>query len=189
MFTPWTMKLSQHHVKSMIGCWTRPMTTSIYTRENVNVTMEFEVLKRHISRPTLFTDMVQQILRWERQKRCSGRKCKGLWQSNIVIIIVQWICFWEVMTRQDKTRKWLNLKKKIQNIPFWSYVYKSTYSLFGLHSVYIVIFILIFKKSNHGSWTIKWDHENKPSYMIWLHGPWCNPTMKRINVSISSTRP
>jgi cytochrome P450 len=36
-------------------------------------TKEFEIFKRHNSRPTLFTDMVQQILRWERSKMCSNR--------------------------------------------------------------------------------------------------------------------
>ena len=38
------------------------------------VTMKFEVPKRHNLRPTLSTDMVQQVLWWERQKRCSSRK-------------------------------------------------------------------------------------------------------------------
>ena len=39
--------------------------------------MEFEVPETHILRPTLFTDMVQRVLRWERQKRCSGTKRQG----------------------------------------------------------------------------------------------------------------
>jgi hypothetical protein len=38
--------------------------------------MEFEVPKRHILRPTLSGNMVQQVLRWEMQKRCSSRKSK-----------------------------------------------------------------------------------------------------------------
>ena len=41
----------------------------------VRVTMEFQVPNRHIFRPTLSTDMVQQILWWERQKRCMIEKC------------------------------------------------------------------------------------------------------------------
>jgi hypothetical protein len=45
--------------------------------KHVRVTMEFEVLKRQIIRPTLSIDMVQRVLRWERQKRCSGRKEQG----------------------------------------------------------------------------------------------------------------
>ena len=47
----------------------------VYTKvKNVRVTMEFKVPKRHVLRPTLSTDMVQQVLRWERQKRCSNKK-------------------------------------------------------------------------------------------------------------------
>jgi hypothetical protein len=51
--------------------------------KNVRATMEFKVPKRH--RPTLFTDMVQQILRWEKQKRCSGRKRQRPMQRDIVM--------------------------------------------------------------------------------------------------------
>ena len=36
--------------------------------------MEFEVPKRYTGRPTLSSDMVGQVLWWERQKRCYGRK-------------------------------------------------------------------------------------------------------------------
>ena len=31
-FTPWTMKSSQGTIKYVIGCWTRPDTTSVYTK-------------------------------------------------------------------------------------------------------------------------------------------------------------
>ena len=44
---------------------------------NVRVTMEFEVPKRHILRPTLSIDMVKRVLRRERQKRCSSRIRQG----------------------------------------------------------------------------------------------------------------
>ena len=37
----------------------------LHQGENVIVTMEFEVPKRHILRPTLFTQMVQWVLWWE----------------------------------------------------------------------------------------------------------------------------
>ena len=47
---------------------------SLHQGKNVGVTMEFEVPKRHILRPTLSTDMVQRVLQWERQKRFSSRK-------------------------------------------------------------------------------------------------------------------
>ena len=46
----------------------------------IKMTMQFEVSKRHLLRPTLSIDMVQQVLRWERQKRCYYRKKrKGPW--------------------------------------------------------------------------------------------------------------
>ena len=33
LFTLWTMKLSQGPVKFVIGCWTRPKTSLVYTKE------------------------------------------------------------------------------------------------------------------------------------------------------------
>jgi hypothetical protein len=47
---------------------------SLRQGRNVGVTMEFEVPKRHILWPTLSTDMVQRVLRWERQNKSCGRK-------------------------------------------------------------------------------------------------------------------
>ena len=49
----------------------------LHQGKNVKVTIEFEVPKRHIPRHTLSTDMLQWVLLWERQKRCSGRKKVG----------------------------------------------------------------------------------------------------------------
>jgi hypothetical protein len=46
--------------------------------QDVRVIMKFEVLKMHFLRPTLFIDMVQQVLRWKRQKRCYGKKKVGI---------------------------------------------------------------------------------------------------------------
>ena len=76
LFTPWTMKSSQGLVKIVIGCWTHPGTTSVYTKEKMSKWpwSEYEVHRRHILMPTWSTDMVQRVLRWERQKRCSNRK-------------------------------------------------------------------------------------------------------------------
>ena len=51
---------------------------SLHQGQNVKVTMNFEVPKRHILRSTLSTGMVKRILWWERQKRCSSRKMRGL---------------------------------------------------------------------------------------------------------------
>ena len=39
--------------------------------------MKFEVPKRYIKRLKVSTHMIRQVLWWERQKRCSGRKRKG----------------------------------------------------------------------------------------------------------------
>ena len=36
LLTPWTMKSSQGPVQFVIGCWTRPMTTSVYTKEQMS---------------------------------------------------------------------------------------------------------------------------------------------------------
>ena len=49
------------------------MLVSVYTKEkNVRVTMEFEVFKRRISKPTLFTKVIQWVLQWENQNKCFG---------------------------------------------------------------------------------------------------------------------
>ena len=49
----------------------------LHQGEIVRVTMKFEVPKRYVQRPTFSTNMVQRVLRWERQKRCSSRKRQG----------------------------------------------------------------------------------------------------------------
>ena len=70
MFPSWTMKSSLVPLKYVIGCWTRPGTTSVYIKEkNAKGIMEFEVLKRFIFTPTLSIVMVQRVLQWERRKR------------------------------------------------------------------------------------------------------------------------
>ena len=99
-----TWSRPQELVKFVIGCWTRTMTISVYTKEmNVQVTMEFKVPpKKHILRPTLSTDMVQPDWWWEKQKMCYDRKDKSPWQRNVVIIKNWWI-FCEKW-REVKTR-------------------------------------------------------------------------------------
>jgi hypothetical protein len=49
----------------------------LHQGQNVRVTMEYEIPKGHILRHTLSIDMVQRVLQWERQKRCSSRKRDG----------------------------------------------------------------------------------------------------------------
>ena len=87
--------------------------------------MEFKAPKRNILRPTLSFDMVQHILRWEKQKRCSCRKRHGPWQRNVVVINFKWIFLGEekMKTREDK--------KMVK--PEFYFSFKTT--LFG-HTVY-----------------------------------------------------
>ena len=59
----WLLTLCQDHFTSHHG-------------KNVRVTMELEVPRRHLLRPTLPTNTIQRVLQWERQKRCSSRKRK-----------------------------------------------------------------------------------------------------------------
>ena len=96
LFASWTMKSSQGLVKYEIGYRTHPGTTLVYTKEkNVKVTMEFEAPKRHILRPTLSTDMVQRVLRWERQKRSSSTKRQGSMTEKCCYNKILMIFFWE----------------------------------------------------------------------------------------------
>jgi hypothetical protein len=57
----------------------------------VKVIVEFKVPKRHCLRPTLSIDMVQHVLWWEGQKRCSSRKSRGLWQRTVIIIKINFL--------------------------------------------------------------------------------------------------
>jgi hypothetical protein len=84
------MKSSQV-VKFVVGHWTRPGITSVYTKEhNVIVTMEFKVSKRHILKPPLSIDMVQRVLWLDRQKRCYDRNRQELvvkkWRYNEILM-------------------------------------------------------------------------------------------------------
>ena len=79
---------------------------------------------------------------------------------------------------QEKTREWSDLNY-FQNCPFWTYIKKnqhiqflvhdhSSWSTFSLHLVKGPrLSKLIFKKSDHGSWTIDSDHWRRPL----LHSP------------------
>ena len=111
-------------------------TTSVYTKEkNIKVTMEFEVPKRHISRLALSIDMVQRVLRWERQKRCFDRKGtegsmaeKCCYSINLMIFFL----FWGGRREdEDKTREWSNFLFSFQNYPFWTFKKKINTFTFG----------------------------------------------------------
>jgi hypothetical protein len=70
--------------------------------------MKFEVPQRHILRPTLFTDMIQWVLRWERQKRCSDRERQGPMAEKYCYNKSLMEFFGEDKKRQEKTREWSN---------------------------------------------------------------------------------
>ena len=140
LFTPWTMKLSQGPVKFVIGCWTRHRTSSVYTKgKNVKVNMGFEAPKRHILRPTLSTHMVQQVLRWERQKSCSSRNGQGPMANYRCYKFFLLKCFMgNKRQRQEKTKEWSSLifghiwKKSAHSLLAHGH---STWSTLGLHLV------------------------------------------------------
>ena len=102
---------------------------SLHQEKNVRVTMTFEAPKRHIFRPTLSTDMVQQVLRWERQKRFSSRKRQSPSHKTFVIMNFS---LGKRRWRQEKTKKWSNLIFfSFQNCHFWCMVIP-----LGAHLVY-----------------------------------------------------
>ena len=96
---------------------------------NVKVTMKFKVPKKHILRSTLFIGMIQRVLRWERQKRCSNCffKRQGPMAKNGVIIKK----FIEIYYEEEniKTREWSNLNYFFQNCPFWTNLNKPVWTI------------------------------------------------------------
>ena len=76
----------------------------LHQEKNVRVTMEFKVPESHIVRSTLSSDMVQRILRWERQKKCSSRKSQGPMAKKCCFNKI-WMNFFrgeKTKTREDK---------------------------------------------------------------------------------------
>ena len=127
---------------------------------------------------------------------CSGRdkrgvlveKGKGPWQSNDVILFFDKIYFGE---EKMKPREWSNLILFFfQNCPFWADITNISTFTFGGWSFSWSTFSSqpsegpkgfvdwVSKKSDHGCWAIKLDHEKRPSSMVWFHGPWCKPALK-----------
>ena len=150
--------------------------------------MEFEVPKRHILRPTLSTSMVQRLLQWERQKRCSGRKKQGPMAEqyrnnkasmNLFIFVGRED---EDKRRQRNCQTWIFFSKSAL---FGHILNKSTHSLFGAWSFLLVHIRFTpsegpkgfvnwsYKKSDHESWTIKSDRGKKAIF----HGPWCKAAL------------
>ena len=90
----------------------------------VRVTMEFEVPKWPNFKPTLSTLMVQWVLQWEKQKRCSNSKRQGCmakkcWYNHFF----GWNLFWgeeKMKTREDK--RMVKLDFFSQNCLFGAYI-------------------------------------------------------------------
>ena len=76
----------------------------LHQGKNVKVTMEFKVPKKHILGPTLSTNMVQRVLRWERQKKCYGRKKQGLMAETYYYIFFNEILLGEEKMKIKKTK-------------------------------------------------------------------------------------
>ena len=77
----------------------------------VRVIVEFEVSKRHVLRPMLSIDMVQWVLQWEKQKRCSSRKRQGPMTKRCCYNrFFNEVFLWgKRRWGQEKTREWLDL--------------------------------------------------------------------------------
>ena len=150
---------------------------------NVRVTTEFEVPKRHILRPTLFTYMVQHVLHWERQKRCYGEKRQGPMVEKCCHYKF-WIYIWKekMKTREDKRMVKLEFFK---TTIFGHILKKWAHSLFGAWS-FLLVHIQYTPSENSkgfvnwiclgiGAWKLdQWIGPwKRPSSMVWLHGPRC----------------
>ena len=102
----------------------------------IKVTMEFKVSKRHILKPTLFIDMVQHVLRWERQNRYSGRKKQGPSNCCFSKVLMSFFGEEKMKTREDNKRVKLDFFFKT---PFFGHIFKkSSHPLFGAWSFLLV---------------------------------------------------
>ena len=143
LFTPWTMKSSEGPAKPhVIGCWTRPRTTLVYTEDKM---LEWSWSLR--SPKDIFQDL-HYSLTWS-DGFCDGRgkrgamveKGKGPWHRNIIIMKFWWNFFDGGIEDDDKRRQ-----KNGQNCHFWTYIKKnqhnhfvvrghSSWSTFNIHLV------------------------------------------------------
>ena len=116
----------------------------LYQGKHVRVIMVFEVPRRCIVRPTLFTGMVRRILQWEGLMKCFSRKRRGpmakKWCYDFIFF------FSEVFYGEEKvkTREDNKLDFFFQKCPFWAYIKKQNQHIYfwymlvprGPHSVY-----------------------------------------------------
>ena len=64
LLTPWTLKLSQGLVKFVIGCWTCPRTTLVYSKEKMSEWPYFKVYIIHWHGPTSFAVWEAKEVLW-----------------------------------------------------------------------------------------------------------------------------
>jgi hypothetical protein len=175
MICDWLLNSSQDHF-------------GLHQGKNVRVTMESKVLNRHILRPTLSTDMIQRVLRWEKQKRCSRRKRQGP--------MVRKSCYNKILLnffrgREDEDKR----KQRMVKLEFFSkllfleiFKKKSTHSQFGAGSFLHIQFtptegpedfvyqFLINRTMEGEPW--KSNRGKRPSSIVQLHGPWCKLALR-----------
>ena len=81
-----------------------------------------------------------------------------------------------------KTREWSTFFFFFfQKCSFWTYIKKQAHSLFGAWSFLLVHFQFTPSEGSKDfdNWFLtKSDHGKRPSSMVWLHGPWCSPTLR-----------
>ena len=171
--------------KFVIGCWTSPGTTSVYTKEqNVRVTMKFKVPKR----PTMYPLLWSNGFCRRGKKGAMVEKGKGPWQYIIIIMNFKWIVFrGKERWRQEKTREWSNLIFFSSKLLFWD-IYAHIHfwcMVIPLGSTFSFTpsegpkgFVNWFKKKTK-PWKldIKSDHGKTLSSMVWLHGPRCEQAL------------
>ena len=166
--------------------------------------MEFEVPETHILRPTLFTDIVQHVLRGRGKSGALVEKKQGpmverCYYNDVLIFNFDFF-----------KKNWGGFFFSFQNCLFWTYIKSSPRSLFGACS-FLLIHIgftpsegpkgflnRFLKKPNYGSWTMKSYHESwttksyprkrPPPSLIRLHGPWCKPTLRTTTSSSDNQR-
>ena len=157
----------------------------LHQGQNVRVTMEFEVSKRRILRPTLSTGTHPTgFALGEIKKRRTSRKRQGSmakkWCYNNNNKLNEFF-LGKRRWRQEKTWErsnffllsklpFLNIyQKKNQHIHFWVHGH-SSWSTFGSHLVWgpKTLYIDIFEKLDHGCWSMEKDHLPWSDFMV--HG-------------------
>lgn len=102
----------------------------------VIMTMEFKVPKTYILRPTLSTNIVQCVLQWERQKKCSRTKrqvpmAKKWYYSSFLKNFLK-----ESKIKARENKRTVELDFSRQDCPFWTSINQHIH--FGASSFLLV---------------------------------------------------